>query len=316
MTKERQRNQIDKAIEESIRQHGEKVTFDALDDASFISKSARELADSINRGDPKLARCDWEEKTLGFNLEFIGLVFRQINADNMIDVISARISTQYYRMVRNREIEDFLNSDNYDDSEPEASLNAYAFDAHQRLEAIRIEEVAQRKLEQQLKIVNEQSHKLSHNVKPRFYADGEPDVDDIYSEIADEMAPYIQEIESLKSMLADRDAEIDRLNNELRANEERMDSLPAMPTAALFKAAAQLINKEEGKTVAESIINVSQLAAAFEAVTGFNAERARPAMGTNEKSTGKNVITQAHKQKAAEAVRDVMPRLAEAVLKL
>ena len=307
---------MDKVIKDGIRKYGEKVTFDALSDLDFRMKSVQELADNINRGDPRLAQYDWQEKTLGFDLEFIGALFRQINVDSMIDVISNRISAQYDRMVKNNEIKDFLNKDNHGNPEPYYTLVEFSEAAHQRLKAVRYEEAAQRKLEKQLKIVNEQSSEHAQNVSTSFDSDGVPMVDDIYSNIADEMAPYFQEIESLKSLLEEREAEVERLNNELKTNEEKANGLTAMPMAALFKGIAQLINKEEDKTVAEAKINYSELANVVETVTGYNSERVRQAMTSNEKSKGKNVITATHKKTAANAVRAAMPRLADRIMKL
>lgn len=127
--------------------------------------------------------------------------------------------------------------------------------------------------------------------------------------------PMTPEVEELKASLekeklhvAELTEEIEQLKQDIAELEEE-HGLATMPRAAIFYAAAKIVTKNQ--------INKDALAQTFKNITGLGGEKGeRVRQAYSESLNTKNKFTEYHKEKAIEAVKDVIPELVHEIKKI
>lgn len=312
-----------------FEQHGDQIMSDMLYD-TYGEEAIEKLSEEINTGAFSFAEADWFELTLHYHVEFLEKLFEKIETDLMIDCVKDAILSEYNVNV-SKGMKPILEVDPPDQrTGADNHLNVIAYEAHQRLEYKRIDDKQRREIEDLIKKIYDKTLSIADTIKPQSAHEDLTKRKDILGKMARAMYPIVLENDSLKDLIIKKEREVTsvraeyadlyfRLNTD-KGNSKKGDGLTMKPISILFRAInlelerwaviKDCLTEEQKEKVKYAGINKSQLSSAIERISGHSADKVRRE-GLSDKA-----LTDANKQIAINAIKDIIPVLEGAIRNL
>jgi cell division septum initiation protein DivIVA len=151
-------------------------------------------------------------------MKTLELVYNNIEVEEMFEIVTDLICAEYHRLEVEGEIEPCPPIVNPVSGvifkEPRHTLSKFAERKLELLTARRTERETRERYTKKLTKKMQDALEKTRNVPIRHYADGEPDVDEYKTVVADEVAEILRENESLLQRLGEREDEIKHLRIE------------------------------------------------------------------------------------------------------
>lgn len=172
------------------------------------------LCDRINRRDTTLCDEDWYGITNNFDLGWIEAVYKNINADDMFDVVTKLICSQYATMVAKGQIDGSLphiNDEGIVIDYPEYYLNQFRDEIRNQRAAEELERKTRIELKERMMATKKDAWARTVEVPVPYTSDGEPDVEEYEWRLADQVEDILHENTELMKQVEAKGEEILKL---------------------------------------------------------------------------------------------------------
>ena len=183
------------------------------------------LCDRINKRDTTLCDEDWCGITNNFDLGWIEAVYKNIKADDMFDVITELICSQYATIVAKGMIDDSIphvNEAGMVVDYPDYFLNKFRDEIRSQRAAEESERNIRYNLKQKMMKMKKEAWERTSEVPISYDSDGVPNVDEYESRLADQVEDIFHENEELSKQVENLN---DKLNDAKNLDERRVEEI-------------------------------------------------------------------------------------------
>lgn len=272
------------------------------------------LIERINSYDPTLCNEKWRGITHDYDMGILEFVYQQIEAEDMLDIVTDLICKEYRTLFLEGKIKPFIdNVSGYPNlDEPRMTLQSYADRRRELLSARRDEQEARARYAQKLMERKHDAWKRTQNVQVTYFLDGTLDVDEYEGRLADQVEDVLRENDTLLRRLGEKEEEIKKLKSELISNfpkepEKAFNTRTGKPCftnkqmGIFLRAIAQITEKPNPPAK-------TKLGEVVERIAGYNATTVNQNMKGDTSTNDKKVV--------AEAIVSCLPNLAAQVWKV
>ncbi len=286
-----------------------------------IRSDINSLIERINRCDPTLCNEDWCEMTYNYDLDILNCIYKNIEVEEMFDIVTDLICTERHRLELEGKIEPYPT---WDDElgplpdEPRTTLNSYANKKRTLLQAKKVELETRAMYAQQLVEIKNESLKKTQNVPISYFVDGTPDVEEYESRLADEVEDIIRENNNLNRELNDKNKIIKSLQEEKIMILQQTANAPSPEPEKAFNTQTDspcftsrqmgILLTAVGRLTEERPPGKTTIGDIVERIAGYKPKTANANM--------KGTIPQIDVETVASAIESKFPKLAEEVRKL